>query len=110
MTIQEDLTKELLESKVGKYEIVKKSLAWLSVKKYDEEYKKLTQQDLISKLIEDVVDGKVTPALIEELKAKHKARRESEIQNGKDRQERNLQENIDSASAIETKTAAQKTE
>ncbi|MDR1952336.1 MAG: hypothetical protein LBQ37_02330 [Elusimicrobiota bacterium] len=74
MATQEELTKEILESKIGRYEIVKRALEWISVKKYDEDYRKLTHQDLISKAIEDVVEGRVTPEAIEELRNKYKAR------------------------------------
>ena len=61
-------------SKLGRYEMVKLALDWLEVKKYDEDYRKLTQAELISKALDEVVDGTATPEKIEELRKKMKAK------------------------------------
>lgn len=71
---EEVLAKEILESGIGRYEIVRLALDWISVKKYDEEFRRLPQGDLISKAISDVVNGIATAAAIEELKSKRRGR------------------------------------
>ncbi|MDR2860670.1 MAG: hypothetical protein LBV66_02415 [Elusimicrobiota bacterium] len=71
---EEVLAKEILESGIGRYEIVRLALDWISVKKYDEEFRRLPQGELISKAISDVVNGIATAAAIEELKSKRRGR------------------------------------
>jgi len=68
------LAEAVASSKIGRYDMVKIALDWIEAKKYDEEYRKLTQSDLISKALDDVVEGIATPEAIEELKKKNKAR------------------------------------
>ncbi len=68
------LAKEMSESKLGKYDIVKLALDWISVKKQDEDYRHLTQADLIVKALNDVVENVATPEKIEELRKKMKAK------------------------------------
>ncbi|MDR2709526.1 MAG: hypothetical protein LBC07_06100 [Elusimicrobiota bacterium] len=74
----EALLKKILESKLGKYDIVRLALDWISVKKYDEDFRNLTQNQLISKAISDVLSGEVTYELIEELRKKNKAHKNSQ--------------------------------
>ncbi|AKL97553.1 hypothetical protein [Endomicrobium proavitum] len=71
---QAQLAQAVATSKIGRYELVKLALEWVEVKKYDEEYRKLSQAELISKVLDDVVEGVATSAAIEELKKKNKTR------------------------------------
>lgn len=68
------LMEAVFGSKMGRYELVKLALDWIEVKKYDEDYRKLTQAELISKALDDVVEGVATPETIEELRKKMKAK------------------------------------
>jgi hypothetical protein len=68
------LTERLLESQLGRYEIVRLALEWIYAREYDEEFRKLSQQNLIERAISDVLDGIVTPESIEEFRNKRKAR------------------------------------
>ncbi|MCL2390398.1 MAG: hypothetical protein FWD54_00410 [Endomicrobia bacterium] len=68
------LAEAVSASKIGKYNLVKLALDWIEVKKYDEDYRKLTQSELIKKSLDDVIEGEATPAKIEELRKKNKAR------------------------------------
>lgn len=70
------LTERLLESPLGRYEIVRLALDWIYAREYDEEFRKLQQQDLIARAISDVLDGIATPESIEEFRKKRRAREE----------------------------------
>ncbi|MDR2067286.1 MAG: hypothetical protein LBP57_05655 [Endomicrobium sp.] len=59
-------------SSLGRYEIVKMALNWISVNKYNEEFRKLPQAELINKALTDVVTGVATLEKIEELRKKVK--------------------------------------
>jgi len=59
---------------LGRYDIVKTALQWIEVKKYDEDYRKLSQADLITKALDDVASNVATPEAIEELRKKNKER------------------------------------
>ncbi|MDR1695366.1 MAG: hypothetical protein LBR69_01860 [Endomicrobium sp.] len=68
------LAEAISSSKIGKYDLVKLALDWIEVKKHEEDYRRLTQSELIKKSLDDVVEGEATPAKIEELRKKIKAR------------------------------------
>lgn len=68
------LMEAVFGSKFGRYELVNLAMDWIEVKKYDEDYRKLTQAELIDKALNDVVEGTATPEKIEELRKKIKAR------------------------------------
>ncbi len=68
------LMESVFGSKFGRYELVNLAMDWIEVKKYDEDYRKLTQAELIDKALNDVVEGTATPEKIEELRKKIKAR------------------------------------
>ena len=59
-------------SHLGKYEIVKLALKWIEVVKQTEDYRKLTQTELINKVLSDVVTNIATYEKIEELSKKMK--------------------------------------
>lgn len=68
------LEQAVFESKMGRYEIVKLALDWIEVKKSDEDYRRLSQAELITKALNEVMDGTVTPEKIEELQKKMKSK------------------------------------
>ena len=72
------LAEAVANSKRGRYEMVKLALDWIEVKKHDEDYRKLTQAELITKAIDDVVEGVATQEKIEELRKKMKAKENKE--------------------------------
>jgi hypothetical protein len=57
-------------SRLGRYEIVKLALEWIEIIKQDEDYRKLTQTELIGKVLNDVMTNFVTRKKIEELRKK----------------------------------------
>jgi hypothetical protein len=59
-------------SRLGRYEIVKLALEWVEVMKQNEDYRRLTQTELIDKVLNDVVTGLATREKIEELRKKMK--------------------------------------
>ncbi|MDR1941110.1 MAG: hypothetical protein LBQ47_02160 [Endomicrobium sp.] len=69
---QNKLVEEVFKSKLGRYDIVRLALDWIEVKKYDEDYRKLTQAELINKALGDVVENIATPEKIAELRKKVK--------------------------------------
>jgi hypothetical protein len=66
------LREAISSCELGRYEIVKMALNWISVNKYNEEFKKLPQTELINKALNDVVTGVATLERIEELHKKTK--------------------------------------
>jgi hypothetical protein len=68
------LEQAVFESKMGRYEIVKLALEWIEVKKHDDDYRKLSQAELITKALDEVMDGTATQEEIEELKKKMKTK------------------------------------
>jgi len=69
---QSNLTEKVFKSKMGRYDIVRTALEWIEVNKYNEDYRKLGQAELISKALGDVVENIATPEKIEELRKKMK--------------------------------------
>ncbi|MDR3071246.1 MAG: hypothetical protein LBU29_01405 [Endomicrobium sp.] len=67
-------------STLGKYEMVKFTLLWISANKYNDEYKKLTPTELMIKGLHDVETNVATFEKIEELckKVKKEVKPESE--------------------------------
>jgi hypothetical protein len=59
-------------SKLGRYNIVKQALEWIVLNRQNEDFRKLTQPELINKALSDVVTGVVTPEKVEELRKKIK--------------------------------------
>ncbi|MCL2144386.1 MAG: hypothetical protein FWH43_02675 [Endomicrobia bacterium] len=68
------LEQAVFESKMGRYEIVKLALDWIDVKKHEDDYRRLSQAELITKALDEVMDGTVTSDKIEELKKKMKSK------------------------------------
>ncbi|MCL2484701.1 MAG: hypothetical protein FWF00_07500 [Endomicrobia bacterium] len=68
------LSEAVSVSKLGKYDLVKLALDWIEVKRHEEDYRRLTQAELIKKSLDDVVTGEATAEKIEELRKKIKAR------------------------------------
>ncbi|MCL2334550.1 MAG: hypothetical protein FWC57_00620 [Endomicrobia bacterium] len=75
---ENQLAEAVSNSKTGRYEMVKLALEWIEVNKYNEDYRKLTQADLIAQALDDVVEGIATSDKIEELRKKMKARENKE--------------------------------
>jgi hypothetical protein len=73
------LEEKVLESKLGRYDLVKLALDWIEVKKSDEDYRRLTQADLLNKALSDVVDGTATQEKIAELKKKQTKQKEEPV-------------------------------
>jgi hypothetical protein len=65
-----ELWEALSISKLGRYEIVKLALEWIELVKQSEEYKKLTQTELINKALNDIVTNVATREKIKELRRK----------------------------------------
>jgi hypothetical protein len=59
-------------SRLGRYEVVKLALEWIEVIKQKEDYRKLTQAELIDKVLNDVTMNIVTREKIDELRKKMK--------------------------------------
>lgn len=68
------LEQAVFESKMGRYEIVKLALDWIEVKKHEDDYRRLSQAELITKALNEVMDGTATPEKIEELQKKMKSK------------------------------------
>ncbi|MDR2191703.1 MAG: hypothetical protein LBO62_02325 [Endomicrobium sp.] len=69
---QSNLTEKVFKCKMGRYDIVRTALDWIEVNRYNEDYRKLEQAELINKALTDVVDNIATPEKIEELRKKMK--------------------------------------
>jgi len=78
---QSQLAQAVASSKLGKYELVKLALEWIAANKYNEEYRKLTQTDIITKALNDIMEGIATPEKISELNKKISAREKSDKEN-----------------------------
>lgn len=72
------LAQEISTSKIDKYEMVRLAIEWIAVKKQEEDYRKLTQPELISKALDDVVKGIATQEAIDDIKKKIKAKENKE--------------------------------
>ncbi|GHT10044.1 hypothetical protein AGMMS49573_04930 [Endomicrobiia bacterium] len=59
-------------SRLGRYEIVKLVLEWVEVIKQNEDYRKLTQTELIDKALNDVMTNVATREKIEGLRKEMK--------------------------------------
>ncbi len=59
-------------SRLGRYEMVRLALEWAEVMKQNENYRKLTQTELIDKVLSDVMANLATREKIEELRKKNK--------------------------------------
>ncbi|MDR2426133.1 MAG: hypothetical protein LBD46_02975 [Endomicrobium sp.] len=66
------LEQAVFESKMGRYEVVKLALEWIEIKKHEDNYRKLSQAGLITKALDEVLDGTATAEKIKELKKKIK--------------------------------------
>jgi hypothetical protein len=78
-----ELGKMLSTSELGRYEIVKLALEWIELMRQNEEYKKLTQPELINKALGDIVTNVATREKIEELRKKIKKEVKSETDTAK---------------------------
>lgn len=77
MINEEKPTEELFfESGKGKYEVTKLAIEWIKVKKNEDDYRKLSQADLLDKAIRDVLSGEASYEKIEEIKKKKEAAKE----------------------------------
>jgi hypothetical protein len=54
-------------SQLGRYDIVKLALKWIILNKQNEDYRKLTQTEIINKALNDVLTNVVTTEKIDEL-------------------------------------------
>jgi hypothetical protein len=59
-------------SNLDRYDIVKLALEWVALNRQNEDFRKLTQAELINKALSDVVTGVITPEKVEELRKKVK--------------------------------------
>ena len=59
-----------------KYEVTKLAIDWIKVKKDEDEYRKLSQADLLDKAVRDVLSGEATYEKIEEIMKKKAAAKE----------------------------------
>ncbi len=57
-------------SRLGRYEVVKLALEWIEVIKQNEDYRKLTQTELVDKVLNDVTMNIATREKIDELRKK----------------------------------------
>jgi hypothetical protein len=67
-----NLTEKVFKSKKGRYDIVRMALDWIEVNKYNEDFRKLDQAELISRSLGDVVEGIATQEKIDDLRKKIK--------------------------------------
>ena len=87
MINEEKPTEELFfDSGKGKYEVTKLAIEWIKVKKNDDEYRRLSQTELLDRAIREVVSGEATYEKIEEINKKREAAKEA-------KQEENATEN-----------------
>jgi hypothetical protein len=56
------------DSGKGKYEVTKLAIEWIKVVKKDDDYRKLSQTELLDKAVRDVLSGVATYEKIEEIK------------------------------------------
>lgn len=54
----------------GKYEVTKLAIEWIKAVKKDDDYRKLSQQELLDKAMRDVLSGVATYEKIEEINKK----------------------------------------
>lgn len=71
------LRSAIFMSRLGRYEIVKLALEWIEVIKQNEDYRKLTQTELVDKVLNDVAMNIVTREKIDELRKKMKKKTKS---------------------------------
>ncbi|MCL2389105.1 MAG: hypothetical protein FWC85_01830 [Elusimicrobia bacterium] len=74
------LEERVLESKLGRYDLVKTALDWIEVKRTDEDYRRLPQAELLNKAVSDVVDGIATPEKIAEIRKKQQKAQKEEAE------------------------------
>ena len=80
MTNEERPLEEVFfDSKRGKYEVTKHAIEWIKLKKDEDDYKKLSQADLLDKAVRDVLSlsDEEIEKKIEELKKKKEAAKEA---------------------------------
>jgi hypothetical protein len=70
------LREAVSSSTIGRYEIVKMALDWILVNKYNQEFKKLPQTELINKALSDVVTGVANLEKIKKLRKEIKENKE----------------------------------
>ena len=78
MSIENQMDAQIAALKMGRYEMVKLALEWIEVKKNDEDYRRLTQAELITKALDDILAKVATPEKVEELRKKMKAKENKE--------------------------------
>ena len=77
MTNEERPIEELFfASGKGKYEVTKLAIDWIKVKKDEDDYRKLSQAELLDKAVRDVLSGEATYEKIEEINKKREASKE----------------------------------
>lgn len=77
MTNEERPIEELFfESGRGKYEVTKIAIDWIKLKKEEDDYRKLSQPDLLDRAVREVINDKVTYDKIEEIKKKKETLKE----------------------------------
>ena len=60
----------------GKYEVTKLAIDWIKVKKDEDDYRKLSQAELLDRAVRDVLSGEATYEKIEEINKKREAAKE----------------------------------
>ncbi|MDD3053987.1 MAG: hypothetical protein PHG84_06295 [Endomicrobiaceae bacterium] len=83
MVIEKPLDQLFFDSKLGKYEIVKLAIEWIKVRKSDEDYRKLSQQQLLDKAVRDVLTGEATYEKIADIEKKKSVKEEKQENHGK---------------------------
>ena len=80
MTNEERPIEELFfASGKGKYEVTKLAIDWIKVKKDEDEYRKLSQAELLDRAVRDVLSGEATYEKIAEIEKKKKAKQEEQV-------------------------------
>ncbi|MDD3923309.1 MAG: hypothetical protein PHH62_06920 [Endomicrobiaceae bacterium] len=83
MVIEKPLDQLFFDSKLGKYEIVKLAIEWIKVRKSDEDYRKLSQPQLLDKAVRDVLTGEATYEKIADIEKKKSVKEEKQENHGK---------------------------
>ncbi|MFA7074840.1 MAG: hypothetical protein WC234_06610 [Endomicrobiaceae bacterium] len=83
MVSEKPLDQLFFDSKIGKYDIVKLAIEWIRVRKSDEDYRKLSQPQLLDKAIRDVLSGEATYEKIIDIENKKSAKEEKTENNVK---------------------------
>ncbi|MBQ3835277.1 MAG: hypothetical protein II816_07175 [Elusimicrobia bacterium] len=76
--VEKPVEELFFESGMGKYDVTKLAIEWIKVKKNEEEYRNLSQKDLLDRAIKDVVTGIATYKEIENIRKKKFSKEDNE--------------------------------